>query len=637
MAWRFCGLLLLIGMLFGRSALPLSAQERPNDVSKPISKAEPVSFRDKVLPFLEAHCNRCHGTERPRGGLTLSNYQQETAARKDLKVWERVLQRIDAHEMPPPMRQQPKAEEVAVFRRWIDSVLGVDDCTVRKDPGRVTLRRLNRNEYNNTIRDLMGVDIHPADDFPADDVGYGFDNIGDVLSLPPILMEKYLASAERIIKQAFESPRSRKLLGLDRLEKGPDPAGVARILENLSQRAYRRPVQSQEVDRLMKLVKLAQEQGDPIEVGIQLAMEGILTSPHFLFKIERGQQGLQNAYHQITDYELATRLSYFLWSSMPDEELFKEARNRTLRRSLEQQTLRMLKDPKASALVENFAGQWLQLRNLKTFNPDPELFPTFDDKLRVAMQRETEMFFEAVMREDRGILDFLDADFTFVNERLARHYGIPGVKGDEFRRVSWAGVQRGGLLTQASILTVTSNPTRTSPVKRGKWILENIFATPPPPPPPNAGELSEDKDVVLSGSLRQRMEQHRANPNCATCHQRMDPLGFGLENFDAIGAWRDKDGKFPVDASGVLPDGKTFVGPRELIAILKLQKDAFAKCMAEKMLTYALGRGVESYDKCALEKITSALSKNQYRFSTLVLEVVKSDPFQWRRGRRGEK
>jgi hypothetical protein len=296
----------------------------------------------------------------------------------------------------------------------------------------------------------------------------------------------------------------------------------------------------------------------------------------------------------------------------------------------------MLHAPKARALVENFADQWLQVRNLKSVHPDKGRYPVFDEPLRSAMLQETERFFEAVIHEDRSILDFLDADFTFVNERLARHYGIPNVKGDQFRRVSAHGARRGGLLTQASILTITSNPTRTSPVKRGKWILEQILGTPPPPPPPGVPDLKEDKSAELSGPLRQRMEQHRANPSCASCHSRLDPLGFGLENFDAVGAWRDRDGKYPIDSSGKLPSGESFQGEKTLKRILKGREREFARCLARKMLTYAIGRGLDGADDCPVDQIVKALAKNQYRFSRLVFEVVASDPFQKRRGE-GEK
>jgi hypothetical protein len=393
-------------------------------------------------------------------------------------------------------------------------------------------------------------------------------------------------------------------------------------------------VSPEEVNRLLALFRVAESQGDSFDNGIALALQAILTSPHFIFRVERDRGPNRLLPHLINEFELATRLSYFLWSSMPDEELLALAGQSALRKpgNLEKQVRRMLNDAKARALVENFAGQWLQLRNLRNVAPDPGLFPAFDEALRSAMLKETELFFESVLKEDRSILDFLTADYTFVNERLARHYGIPGVQGDQFRRVSLTGSPRGGVLTQASVLTVTSNPTRTSPVKRGKWILENILGTPPPPPPPGAGELSEDKKVVLSGTLRQRMEQHRANPNCATCHQRMDPLGFGFENFDAIGAWRERDGQFSIDSSGVLPSGQSFKGPGELKAILKSQREAFARCLSEKMLTYALGRGLEPYDKCTVEQLAGILAKNNYKFSNLVVEIVKSDPFQMRRG-----
>jgi hypothetical protein len=295
----------------------------------------------------------------------------------------------------------------------------------------------------------------------------------------------------------------------------------------------------------------------------------------------------------------------------------------------------MLADPKAEALTKNFAGQWLQIRNLQSMTPDPGTFPGFDEELRAAMLKETELFFDAIVKEDRSILDFIDSDFTFVNERLARHYGIPGVKGNSFRRVQLTG-ERGGLLTQASILTVTSNPTRTSPVKRGKWILDNILNTPPPPPPPDVPELEEQKGEI-KGSLRQRMEQHRAKAICASCHQRMDPLGFGFENFDGIGAWRTREGKFAIEPSGTLPSGQTFKGPKELRVVLKQKEEEFRRCLAEKMLTYALGRGLEYYDKCAVNDIAEAVKRNDYRFSSLVLAIVKSDPFQKRKALGGAK
>jgi hypothetical protein len=327
-----------------------------------------------------------------------------------------------------------------------------------------------------------------------------------------------------------------------------------------------------------------------------------------------------------------------LWSSIPDDELLNVAEQGKLKDPavLQQQVRRMLKDPRSEALVTNFAGQWLYLRELKNRNPDLIMYPDFDDNLRQSFQRETELLFESVVREDRSVFDVLSADYTFLNERLAKHYGIPGVYGKEFRRVPLDNGPRGGLLTQASVLTVTSNASRTSPVKRGKWILENILNSPPPPPPPGVSELKDDKHAELTGSLRQRMEQHRTNPLCASCHQRLDPLGFAFENFDGIGGFRAKEGNFAIDSSGVLPTGETFKGPDGLKKILRGRRDQFRRCLVEKLLTYAIGRGVEKADRPAIDAICkNAADKDT--FQTLIVEVAKSDPFRKAKNKRGAK
>jgi hypothetical protein len=748
-----------------------------------------VAFRTAVLPLLAKYCTSCHGQSKPKAGLNLASVQDESSARSNRKAWARVREYVEGGLMPPDDRPQPSREEVGRLTQWIKSALKADDCGRTFDPGRVTIRRLNRAEYNNTIRDLVGIDFHPADDFPSDDVGYGFDNIGDVLSMPPILMEKYLAAAETISEEAIVAAQSAKGLvktwnsetigsdaggstqgdgtlvlsseseifvnyqfprnatyvirvracgdqagpepvrmavridgkdlkrfdvsapsgkfqdlvlrqslrgGLRRLSVAflndyynpghPDPKQRDRnliveslevegplhstgdplpeshrriiftnpkakddvpraahaILERFASRAFRRPVGESELAKLMKLVDLATQQGDCFERGIQLAVQAVLISPQFLFRVELDSRGMptkvktgnETPIQLIGDFELASRLSYFLWSSTPDDELWRAAVDGSLRSAdtLEKQVRRMLRDPKAQSLVDNFAGQWLQLRNLRSLNPDRTRFPNFDDKLREAMIRETELFFGAVMRGDSSILEFLDSDFTYVNERLARHYGIPGVKGDQFRRVKLKGRERGGLVTQASILTVTSNPTRTSPVKRGKWVLEQLLGTPPPPPPPNVPVLTDDAKALTAATLRLRMEQHRAKASCAVCHSKLDPLGFGLENFDAVGTWRDQDSGVPIDSSGTLPSGESFRGPKELRGMLKAHTPDFARCLTEKLLTYALGRGLEEYDRCAVEQIVKSLESSRYRFSALVLGIVKSDPFQKRRG-----
>jgi mono/diheme cytochrome c family protein len=631
MGLRLAPAFLLAATLGMGTTRPAAADEK-----KSSAKSAPAGFSQEVAPLLAKYCATCHGGDKPKAHLAFDAFKDEASALRDPDVWEKVSKKLRAGEMPPEKKPKPSKEEVNRITSWIDVKLAQLHEKNKKDPGRVTLRRLNRVEYNNTIRDLVGIDFHPADDFPSDDVGYGFDNIGDVLSMAPILMEKYVEAAERIVDKAWQSPDLRRRIMICQPTEKTKIDCARKILENFAFRAYRRPLKGDEVDRLVGFVTQVEAQGDSFERGIQLGLQAVLVSPHFLFRIELDPQpNKPDAVHLVNDFELASRLSYFLWSSMPDDELFQLAKQGTLHQegNLENQVRRMLKDPKARALVDNFAGQWLQLRSLKNAAPDPGLFPAFDEALRSAMLKESALFFEAVMREDRSILDFLDADFTFVNERLARHYGLPGIKGNEFQRVSLTGDQRGGILTQASILTVTSNPTRTSPVKRGKWILENILGTPPPPPPPDVPELKEGKE--LTGTLRQRMEQHRANPNCATCHQRLDPLGFGFENYDSIGAWRTKDGQAPIDPSGSLPDGRSFKGPKELKAILKGKEEEFRRCLAEKMLTYALGRGLEYFDKPAIEQISQDLAKNGNRFSALVIAIVKSDPFQKRRGKRG--
>ena len=410
-----------------------------------------------------------------------------------------------------------------------------------------------------------------------------------------------------------------------------------RNLRGFAERAYRRPLEEAELDRLFNLMVIAWQKGsDPDEI-FKTAVTALLASPQFLFRVELDPSpDDEDGIRKLSDFELASRLSYFLWSSMPDERLFELARGGQLSEPnmLAAEAKRLLADPKAAALVENFAGQWLQLRDVDVLNPDPEQFAVFDDELRSSMRRETELFFESVMREDRSLLEFLSADYTYVNERLARHYGMKDVRGNEFRRVA-AGNGRRGVLTHASILMLTSNPTRTSPVKRGKWILDNILGEAPPPPPPNVPEL--DAEAETFGSLREQMQQHRSNESCAVCHRKMDTLGFGLENFDAIGAWREKDGRFDIDPSGALPGGRQFDGPTDLMAILvDEKKDAFCRCLTEKMLSYALGRGLDSYDRCAVKSIVKALHENEYRFHTLVTQIVTSEPFTMREAPREE-
>jgi hypothetical protein len=545
-------------------------------------------------------------------------------------------------------------------------------------------RRLNRYEYNATVRDLLAVPFQPAADFPTDDSGYGFDNIADVLSVSPALMEKYLAAAEKVARAAIvhatpQPPSVQRFAASDfhfkvdfegdydvriNLNGHADPAPIvfsidgvpveipgrefrlhlgrgnprlwidtphlgyvelrgpynprnpppsesyARVfrcghlpghhtlacsranLADLARRAYRRPAADNEIDGLMHFV----QQAPTIDQGMQLALEAILVSPRFLFRIEPAA-GLD-------DFQFASRLSYFLWSSMPDEELFQLAATHRLRdpEVLHAQIHRMLADTKSRALVDNFGGQWLETRNLASIQPDPAKFPQFTPALRSDMQQETRLFFQSIIRDDRPISDFLSANYTFLNQRLATFYGIPDVEGPQFRRVQLpADSHRGGVLTQASVLTVSSYPARTSPVLRGKWILENLLDSPPPPPPPNVPALDE-KGLGENATVRERLELHRANPACSGCHSRMDPLGFSLENYDAIGQWRTEDGELPIDSGD---------GPDALRQRLIKDQDRFAGCLASKLATYALGR------KASLSSVTG-----NETFSQLVEKVI---------------
>ena len=418
----------------------------------------------------------------------------------------------------------------------------------------------------------------------------------------------------------------------------PGDAGAAEpcareILSTLARRAYRRPITDTDLDLLLPFYEEGRAEGG-FDRGVQRALERLLVSPEFLFRIERDPADVApGAPYRVGDLELASRLSFFLWSSIPDDELLGHAVDGTLSDPavLEAQVQRMLADGRSRALVDNFAEQWLYLRDVEAKEPDPGFFPGFDENLRQAFQRETELFIDSVLREDRSVSDLLTADYSFLNERLARHYGIPHVYGSHFRRVSLDGTARRGLLGQGGILTLTSYATRTSPVLRGKWILENLLASPPPPPPPDIPALAERTDDGAALSMRAAMERHRANPACASCHAQMDPLGFALENFDAVGRWRTRsESKDAIDASGVLPDGTSFEGPEGMRDALLREPQRFVATVTEKLLTYALGRNVESYDMPAVRAIVRETERSDYRFSSIVLGIVRSTPFQMR-------
>lgn len=748
--------------------------------------------------MLSRQCAQCHGDKTQMAGLNLSAFRNSRAAAEKPELWRKVRDRVVSRTMPPPPLPKVTESDAQELSRWVDSIAPA----AAAGPGRVTARRLNRTEYNNTIRDLLGVTTRPADEFPVDNQGYGFDNIGDVLTLSPMLMEKYLAAARsvsriavsgeayekkpgiigkfmiktvqddgqvsgnvlpfsmrgsleavyrapveadyefqfrmlnrrgrapgagrgrgplteaqrqaqleasrnaappidfqidvdgRMVKkatvigeEAFDytrgptvarvhltagehtiqvylpdhanldnaranmNPDGRRRLGAEFMEVlGPynpvvgkpptyskifvcgsqDVACARQIVESLARRGFRRPPTPAEIQRLLKLVALAQQQGDSFEEGIRVALQSILVSPAFLFRLETDPASASASY-RVNQYELASRLSYFLWGSMPDEELFAQAAAQRLndRAVLHAQVRRMLKDKRAANLVDSFAVQWLDLRALDRKKPDAAKFPMVDDELLSAMRKETLLFTSEIFREDRNLLDFIDGQYTYLNGPLARYYGIRGVDGFGFQRVSLEGTERGGLVTQASVLALTSYATRTSPVIRGKWVLQTLLGAAPPPPPADVPAL-EEKNLGSDASVRTRLEQHRANPACAACHQSMDPIGFGLENFDAAGGWRTHEGKFAIDSSGVLPDGQSFAGVSGLRKILRSQSAQFTRNLTEQLLTYALGRGLEASDRGEVDKINARLAAHGHTLSALVLAIVDSDPFQMR-------
>ena len=840
--------LLFLISLFGVCLVVLVAFEShilsANTVHQDKSKQD-LTFDKTIQPFFAQHCYHCHNKDLRTANLNLEAFDTAASFTNDRATLKRILERLSAGEMPPPEMIPPKPAEIVAVTQWLAHQLGASPDmkknssgvveTADTSSGRVTVRRLNRIEYDNTVRDLLGVDRHSSDDFPQDDSGYGFDNIADVLSISPVLMEKYLTAAEKISRTAIfgnepmkptlvslrsgqrnQKPQMTPLTNYDltglsmpnafhttyrfpvageyvlRVNLGGDrppgsealqlalwidgiqnqqitvdpatiasfasagepqqlwgvktefrvsltagdhwlavtiprlyeglppnyngpnpsrrlipppptfkpprnatpaeieerrkefekrlsekiPANSARIgsvelggpyatvkgpsiesqkkiyacghlngnhekrcarviVERLAHRAYRRPVTTAEVAQLTNLIAQVQKDNGSFEEGLAVGIQAMLLSPHFLFRIEAQPPArASKTATSLTQHELASRLSYFLWSSMPDDELLTAADKGKLSRpaTLAAQVRRMLLDPKADALANNFLGQWLQTRALESVKPDRKKFPDFDEYLRLSMARETAMFFESILREDRSILDFIDADYSYLNERLARFYGLTEVQGPEFRKVSFPrDVQRGGLLTHASVLTISSYANRTSPVLRGKWVLDNMLGSPPPPPPPDVPNLNEEK-IGTTSSMREQLELHRKNAICASCHVRMDPLGFGLENFDAVGAWRTKDGEFPINASGELPDGRSFTGPQGLKSILKAQPDRFTETLTRKLLMYALGRGLETSDDAAVNEIVSKVAADNYRMSSLILGIVNSQPFQKRRG-----
>ncbi|MGA2243871.1 MAG: DUF1592 domain-containing protein [Verrucomicrobiota bacterium] len=609
-------------------------------------------FHKSIRPILEEYCFDCHADGVNKGKVAFDEFKSDADLVANRDLWLRVLKNLRAGLMPPQNKAQPSSAEKELVAQWIKRV-AFDLDPLNPDPGRVTLRRLNRVEYHNAIRDLLGVDFDAVGIFPPDDTGHGFDDIGDVLTLPPMLLEKYISAANEIIARAMPKPSS---MEYRKFFPKPIPAAAAgrrayarELLGDFARRAFRRPPDERSLNRLVDLAEaICQEPGKNFEAGIAGGMTAVLSSPRFLFLEGRAEPGGGVKYPFLDEFSLASRLSYFLWSSMPDDELMRLAEKHELRKNLPAQVDRMLKDKRSEALIEDFAGQWLRARDIETIALAPREIlareKTLDENardgipqdlsydLRHAMRRETEMTFEYVLRQDRSLLELLDSDYTFLNGRLAEHYGITGVSGDEMRLVKLpADCPRGGVMTEGTVLGVTSNPTRTSPVKRGLFILDNLLGSPPPPPPPNVPPL-EAASVHSTNrvpTLRETLAAHRENPLCSSCHNRMDPIGLALENFNALGQWRDQEFNEPIDGSGRLLTGESFAGIKELKQILAEKHAAdFYRALTEKMLIYALGRGLEFYDTETTDEIVTRIETANGRSSALIAGIIESAPFQ---------
>ncbi|OWK36172.1 DUF1592 domain-containing protein [Fimbriiglobus ruber] len=609
--------------------------------------AAPASFAKEIRPLLATYCAKCHNDDMQEGGVNYAPFTDDGAALARPKLWKRAKGRVSTGEMPPEGAKMPTAPEKEKLVQWMTFAAGYLDCDpARRDPGPAPLRRLTRTEYNNTINDLFGVpfDAGTAVGLPEDPVGEGhFDNLAVNLSLSPAVMDKYFAAADKVVERIFGSEwyangARQRVFVVKPGDKLPERDAARQIVTNLARRAFRRPARAEDVARLLGFYDRAKAKGDSFEDAVRATLKPVLVSPQFLFRIEEDRPPAGKvAGVVIDDHELAVRLSYFLWSTMPDAELFKlaDAGQLSTPAVLEKQVQRMLKDQRAKALTNGFAIQWLHVDKLTAARPTTEFFPTFNDQLKRAMRDEVIAFFEAIRTEDRSVLDLLDADYTFVNEPLAKHYGIAGVSGDKLRKVTLEPAHhRGGVLGMGAVLALTSHTFRTSPTQRGKYVLDVIFGTPPSPPPPNVGTIKDDKPAKgkkAPMTFKEQLAQHATQASCAGCHRKIDPLGFALDNYNAVGAWREGTPDNPLDTTGVLPSGEKVGGAADLKRVILSRKDDFAKNFTAKLLEYALGRELDAYDDCTVRDAHVAMQKNGYKLSALVTEIVTSVPFRQRR------
>jgi CubicO group peptidase (beta-lactamase class C family) len=621
----------------------------------------------KIRPILEQHCFPCHHDTKRSAGISLKNIfmginDTKALIVRDGKVWMNVVKQIQSGEMPPRGQPQMSVEETETLVRTINEILY--SSLSATNPGRVVIRRLSHGEYQNSVYHLTGVLYDAPSKFPADGSGgAGFDNFASTLFFTPLKMERYYEAAEDIMDRAHSDemlwrrivPVSYKksfwkrvgdwfrniFTTVDYSEGAVKEA--TDVIVPFASRAYRRLLEQEEKDKLISLFRKVYEgstDDNRYDLAVKETLKAILVSPNFLYRYEEELPLPLDHSYALSDFELATRLSYFLWSTLPDKELFDAAYRGDLQDSvaLTRQVQRMLRDPKAKNFAESFVTQWFGVNNFRDINPlDPERFPEMTPSLREAMYMEMVEYFYHILTESKNLLELLDSDYTFVNEELARHYGLADVHGSEMRKVQFKDGVRGGVLTMGSVLATTSMPLRTSPVLRGKWVLEEILGAPPPPPPPDAGELPEEASTNPNASIRDLLTKHRAHPACSGCHQKMDPIGFGLENFDPTGRWRNSYGSKPVIAWDTLPSGEIFRGPMELKKILASKQDEFARTLSEKMFIYAIGRNVGFVDELFLQKLVKNLKDNHFNPEDFIIELVHLEPFRFKVNDKGER
>ena len=594
-----------------------------------------TDYRLDFLPVIQKHCFDCHEGEDAEDDINLASMPTFDGAIRRLDLWERALEAITEGRMPPKSHDtRPNAEEIAKLKGWIHHAnQRIETGKINRDPGRVPLRRLSRNEYNYTVRDLFGIQFKAGKDFPSEGGSGGFDNSADGLFTTPIHVENYVLAAGQVMNAIFKSRSLKSRVIFTRPKANEDPTTAAyKIIDYYTPLAYRRPATGQERRVLFKLFEESMRKTGDFDTAIRTALKGMLLSPKFLYRSEADQVGKTT--YAISEFERASRLSYFLWSSMPDRELFQAAAKGGLERAsiLYEQVDRMLNSPKSRSLAMHFAGQWLGWDGLREkIEPDQNRYPEFTKQLRYSMYLESVEFFDHLIRTDGSVLDLIHSDYTFLNETLAKHYGIPGVKGEKLQKVKLTDPNRGGVLGMGSVLTATSLPLRTSPVLRGNYVLTQLVGRPVSPPPMNVPQLPADDKTVGGLTFRQQLEAHQDDPACAGCHSKIDPIGFGLENFDPIGRWRTELYGKPIDSRGALPNGDTFQSPVDLKKIIYKNRMLFLRKMAERMLVYALGRPLEFYDRHTVNRIAERVANSKYRIRAMIFEVAKSYPFNYRR------